>query len=93
MRCFACPQVARRWCFLCLLAAAGWMIWEERPAVAWRTLLAAGWLVASPFLYLQGHSPHLTQWPWLEIVIFLALVLAAIGPLTAWAHSGRRAPA
>ena len=78
---------------LCLLAAAGWMIWEERPAVAWRTLLAAGWLVASPFLYLQGHSPHLTQWPWLEIVIFLALVLAAIGPLTAWADSGRRAPA
>jgi len=78
---------------LCLLAAAGWMIWEERPTVVWRGLLAAAWLVASPFLYLHGYSPHLTQWPWLELVIFGALVLAALGPLTGWADFRRRAPA
>ncbi len=78
---------------LCLLAAAGWMIWEERPAIAWRALLAAGWLAASPFLYLRGYSPHLTQWPWLELVIFGALMLAALSPLTAWADSRTRAPA
>lgn len=78
---------------LCVLAAAGWMIWEERPTLAWRGLLAAAWVLASPFLYLHGDSPHLTQWPWLEIAMFAALVLAALGPLTAWADSGRRAPA
>jgi len=50
-------------------------------------------VLASPFLYLRGESPHLTQWPWLEIALFLALLLSAIGPLTAWADSRRRAPA
>jgi len=78
---------------LCLLAAAGWMIWEAQPKIAWRTLLAIAWVLASPFLYLRGESPHLTQWPWLEIALFLALLLSAIGPLTAWADSRRRAPA
>ena len=78
---------------LCVLAAAGWMIWEERPTFAWRALLAAAWLLASPFLYLRGYSPQLTQWPWLEFVIFAALVLAALVPLTARADSRTRAPA
>jgi hypothetical protein len=78
---------------LCLLAAAGWMIWEEQPKLAWRTLLAFAWVLASPFLYLRGESPHLTQWPWLEIALFFALLLTAIGPLTGWADSRRRAPA
>jgi len=78
---------------LCLLAAAGWMIWEAQPKIAWRTLLAIAWVLASPFLYLRGESPHLTQWPWLEIALFLALLLSAIGPLTTWADSRRRAPA
>jgi len=78
---------------LCVLAAAGWMIWEERPTIAWRGLLAAAWLVASPFLYLRGYSPHLTQWPWLELVIFGALMLTAVLPLTASADSRTRAPA
>jgi hypothetical protein len=78
---------------LCVLAAAGWMVWEERPTFAWRALLAASWFLASPFLYLEGDSPYLTQWPWLEGVLFVALLMAAIGPLTAWADSRRRAPA
>ena len=78
---------------LCMLAAAGWMVWEERPTIAWRALLAVSWFLASPFLYLQGESPHLTQWPWLEIVLFLAILLASLDPLTAWADSRRRATA
>jgi hypothetical protein len=78
---------------LCLLAAAGWMIWEERPSIAWRAFLAASWFEASPFLYLRGDSPHLTQWPLLELAIFLALLVTAAGPLTGWADSRRQAPA
>lgn len=78
---------------LCMLAAAGWMVWEERPTVGWRVPLAAIWVLASPYLYLKGVSPHLRQWPWLEIALLLALVVAAWWPLTAWADSRRRAPA
>ena len=78
---------------LCLLAAAGWMIWEDRPSFAWRALLAGAWYLASPFLYLNGDSPHLQQWPRLELAIFVALLLTALVPLTAWADSRTRAPA
>ncbi|HEX2680832.1 MAG TPA: hypothetical protein VHQ03_06020, partial [Candidatus Dormibacteraeota bacterium] len=67
--------------------------WEARPSVAWRVLLGASWVLASPFLYVKGFSPHLTVWPWLEIVILVALVAAAWSPLTTWADSRRRAPA
>lgn len=78
---------------LCMLAAAGWMVWEERPSLTWRVPLVALWVLASPFLYLRGMSPHLTTWPWLEIALLLVLVIAAWWPLTAGADSRRRAPA
>ncbi|HYL08568.1 MAG TPA: glycosyltransferase family 87 protein [Candidatus Udaeobacter sp.] len=78
---------------LCMLAGAGFMVWETRPVVSWRALLAAGWLLASPFLYLEGYSPHLKQWPWFEFALLAAFVIAAWGPLTRWADSGRRTPA
>ena len=78
---------------LCVLSAAAWMLWEERPAPAWRALLAAGWLIASPFLFLLQAGPRLSQWPLLEMVLFLAVCAVAIGPLTARADSRRRAPA
>ena len=78
---------------LCMLAAAGWMMWEERRSLGWRTLLAAAWISASPFLYLRGDSPELTQWPWLEAVLFIALLAVAWQPLTAWGVSRSRAPA
>src|SRR4029077_13906228 len=77
---------------LCLLAAAGWRIWEERPTAVWRVVLAVSWVLASPFLYLTGYSPHLTQWPWLELVLLLALVLAPWSPLTGWVFQRMRAP-
>ena len=78
---------------LCMLAAAGWMVWEERPVLALRLPLAAFWVLASPFLYLRGQSPHLKQWPWFELALLVALLIAAWWPLTAWADSRRRAPA
>ena len=78
---------------LCMLAAAGWMVWEERPALAWRVPLTLIWVLASPYLYIKGFSPHLKHWPWFEIALLLALVIAAWWPLTAWADSRRRAPA
>ena len=78
---------------LCLLAAAGWMMWEERRSLGWRLLLVGAWVSASPFLYLRGDSPELTQWPWLEAVLFIALLAIAWQPLTAWDVSRRRAPA
>jgi glycosyl transferase family 87 len=78
---------------LCVLAAAGWMMWEERRAFGWRALLAGAWLIASPFLYLRGESLELTQWPWFEAVLFIALLAVAWQPLTAWGASRSRAPA
>jgi Glycosyltransferase family 87 len=78
---------------LCMLAAAGWMVWEDRPALALRLPLAAVWVVASPFLYQPGYSLHLRQWPWVELALLVALLIAAWSPLTGWAASGRRAPA
>jgi hypothetical protein len=78
---------------LCLLSAAAWMIWEERTAPEWRALLAAGWIIASPFLILLNLSPTLTSWPWLEYAMFLALVVVAWKPLTRTADLRTRAPA
>ncbi len=78
---------------LCLLSAAGFMIWEERPSVAWRAPLAACWVLASPFLYEFGLALQLNRWPWLEFALLLALLVAGWWPLTAGAESRRRAPA
>ena len=78
---------------LCMLAAAGWMVWEERPALSLRLPLAIVWVVASPFLYQPGLSLHLRQWPWVELALLAAFVLAAWSPFTGWADSRRRAPA
>jgi hypothetical protein len=78
---------------LCLLAAAAWMVWEERPTMSWRVPLAVGWVMTSPFLYLKGISLDLKHLPWLEIALLLALVIAAWWPLTTWADSRSRAPA
>ena len=78
---------------LCLLSAAAWMVWEERPVFAWRLPLAVGWVLASPFLYLQGYSPGLTRLPWLEFGLLLPLVVVAWHPLTGSADSRTRAHA
>jgi hypothetical protein len=78
---------------LCLLSAAAWMVWEERPTMSWRVPLAVGWVLTSPFLYLKGISLDLKHLPWLEIALLLALVIVAWWPLTTRADSRSRAPA
>jgi glycosyl transferase family 87 len=78
---------------LCMLAGAGWMVWEERPVLSLRVPLVIVWVVASPFLYQPGHSLHLRQWPWVELALLLVLLVAVWAPLTGWADSRRRAPA
>jgi hypothetical protein len=78
---------------LCMLAAAGWMVWEERPALSWRIPLVAIWVLASPYLYDRGMSLHLKQWPWLELALLVVLVVGAWWPLTTGAESRRRSPA
>jgi hypothetical protein len=78
---------------LVLLSAAGWMVWEERPSISWRVPVAIAWILASPFLDLFGLTPHLNRWPYLEFVLFVALIVAAWRPLTAPADLRTRAPA
>jgi hypothetical protein len=78
---------------LCLLAAAAWMVWQERPTPAWRLALAAGWVIASPYLFITRIGLGLNRWPLLELVMLGALVLVAWRPLTRGADLRTRAPA
>jgi hypothetical protein len=85
---------------LCLLGVAAWMVWHERPALAWRLPLAAGWLVASPFIASTGIALNLNRWPLVEVALLAALVFEAWRPgrepeeaLTAGAELRTRAPA
>jgi hypothetical protein len=48
---------------LAMLAAAGFMAWEQKPSLAWRAPLIATWVAASPFVYDLGWGPHLKRWP------------------------------
>jgi len=85
---------------LCLLAAAAWIVWEERPSLAWRLPLAAGWLAASPLAGLANLAPTLSRWALVELVLLAALVFeawrigqASEGALTGEAELRTRAPA
>jgi glycosyl transferase family 87 len=79
---------------LAMLAAAGFMTWEEKPSLAWRAPLIATWVAASPFIYDVGWSPRLKRWPLFEIMLLVVLLLAAWWPsLTAGVTLRRRAPA
>jgi hypothetical protein len=78
---------------LCLLSAAAWMVWEERPTATWRVPMAVGWLLASPFLDIFGLTPKLNQWPYLEFVLLGALIVVAWRPFTGTADRRTRAPA
>ena len=63
---------------LCLLSAAAWIVWEERPTPAWRVPLALGWLAASPFADASGLGPGLNRWPLLEAALLAGLVVMAV---------------
>lgn len=59
---------------LCLLVVAAWIVWEERPSLAWRVPLAAGWLLATPFTIV---GPPLNRWPVVELAFLVGLVVMA----------------
>jgi alpha-1,2-mannosyltransferase len=85
---------------LCLLGAAAWMVWEARPALTWRIPIAAGWVIASPFVASSPLSLGLNRWPLVELLLLGALVVEAWRPgqeaapgLTGKADLRSRAPA
>ena len=85
---------------LCLLGVAAWVVWEERPAFAWRIPIAAGWVISSPFVASSPLSLGLNRWPLVELLLLAALVVEAWRPgrerepsLTGKADLGSRAPA
>jgi len=65
---------------LCLLGAAAWFVWEERPALTWRLPLAVGWLISSPFVDSSAVQLRLNRWPLLELALLAALVFEAWRP-------------
>jgi hypothetical protein len=70
---------------LCVLVVAAWIMWQERPSIAWRVGLAAGWVLASPFVQYGGIGflnpraldPRLDQWPLFELVFLAGMVALA----------------
>ena len=63
---------------LCLLGAAGWILWEERPTPFWRASLLAIWILAATHLVVTGvGAPTLRNWPLVELALFVALLAAA----------------
>jgi hypothetical protein len=67
---------------LCLFGAAAWIVWEERPAWAWRLPIAAAWLVAVPYVNSTSFAIRLNRWTLFEVGLMIALVIAAWSP--AW---------
>ena len=85
---------------LCLFSAAAWIVWEARPALTWRIPIAAGWVIASPFVASSPLSLGLNRWPLVELLLLGALVVEAWRPgreaapgLTGKADLRSRAPA
>src|SRR5438105_7285904 len=73
---------------LCLLGAAGWILWQQRPTPFFRASLLAIWMFAATHLIVTGVSaPTLRQWPLIELALFIALVA------TAWSGLLDRRPA
>lgn len=85
---------------LCLLSGAAFIVWQERTTLAWRIPIAAGWVVASPFIQMSSLSLRLNRWPLIEMLLLAALVfdssrprIAGEGALTAEGDLKRQATA
>jgi hypothetical protein len=57
---------------LTLLAAVGWIVWQERPMILWRAPLTASWILANPLVATQI-TPAQNRWPLFELVWLIAL--------------------
>jgi hypothetical protein len=62
---------------LCLLAVAAVIVWEERPVMAWRIAVAAGWLLTSPYTGLVGFGLPLQRWPLVELACLIGICVIA----------------
>jgi hypothetical protein len=62
---------------LCLLAVAAVIMWEERPVLAWRIPVAAGWLLTSPYVGLVGFGLPLQRWPLVELAFLAGICVIA----------------
>ena len=62
---------------LCVLTAAAWIVWGERPELAWRVPLVVGWLLASPYAARVRLDPNLNRWFLLELAYLVVLVAVA----------------
>ena len=62
---------------LCLLAIAAVIVWEERPVLAWRVPVAAGWLLTSPYLIAMRLGPPLERWPLAELAFLAGICVIA----------------
>jgi len=71
---------------LCLLGAAGWILWHEWPTPFWRASLGTMWMLAATHLVFTDVTPTLRQWPLVELALFLTLVTLA------WFGVGNRTP-
>jgi hypothetical protein len=62
---------------LCLLAVAVVIVWEERPVIAWRVPVAAGWLLTSPYVGWIRFGLPLQRWPLLELAFLVGICVIA----------------
>ena len=62
---------------LCLLAVSSVIVWEERPVLAWRVPIAAGWLLTTPFVGLVRIGLPLQRWPLVELAFLAGLCVIA----------------
>jgi len=70
---------------LCLFGAAAWLVWEERPALAWRLPIAAAWLISVPYVNSTSLAIRLNRWTLFEVGLLIALAVAAWAP--AWGRA------
>lgn len=64
---------------LCLLAVAAVIVWEERPVMAWRVPVAAGWLLTGPYVGWVGFGLPLQRWPLVELAFLVGICVIAWG--------------
>ena len=62
---------------LCLLAVAAVIVWEERPVMAWRVPIAAGWLLTGPYVGWLGLGLPLRRWPLVELAFLVGIGVIA----------------
>ncbi|HVC75582.1 MAG TPA: glycosyltransferase family 87 protein [Candidatus Micrarchaeaceae archaeon] len=62
---------------LCLLAVASVIVWEERPVLAWRVPIAAGWLLTTPLVGIVRTGLPLQRWPLVELAFLAGLCVIA----------------